>query len=213
MKIKVILVLLFLLPLMPGKGIAKNNFSIKEDRKNTDQSFKIDFQNEKIKDRGKEKEVAPVVHTVTIFGKGLPLNWNLNVEGFSPAYYDKDRNAIAINTVEHPTDEWAAATKIFEKETGIYTIKFTSLLETDGESSYIVKIDGQKVMEFTNPRIYGKGIPEYEPHEVSVKDISIKNGSVIQVEFLPHSNNMVEEGEGFAFARARWKNDLEFVSQ
>ncbi|MCC5938658.1 MAG: hypothetical protein JJU34_15360 [Lunatimonas sp.] len=139
--------------------------------------------------------------------------WNLKINGFSPAYYDKVRDAIAINTVEQPTDKWAAATTSFELLTGIYTIRFTSLLESDGESSYKVRIDDKQVLEFQNPRIYGKDIPEYAPHVVEVKDVAMVRGCKIQVEFLPHSNGLVPEGDGFGYARARWSNNIEFLPQ
>jgi hypothetical protein len=124
---------------------------------------------------------APVQQKIT---EDNPHQWNLNVQGFSPAYYDQQRNAIAINTVEHSPEKWAAATKTFQGKSGVYTIRITSLLETDGESSYVMKIDGKKVMEFKNPRIYGKNIEEYYPHVISVNDIKVKKGSLIQVEFL-----------------------------
>jgi len=142
-----------------------------------------------------------------------PDNWNLNVKGFSPAYYDKVREAIGINTVEQPTDQWAAATTSFDHPSGVYTIRFTSLLESDGECPYILRIGGKKVMDFQNPRIYGKDIEEYSPHAEEVKNIAIEKGSRILVEFLPHSNGLVPEGDGFGYARARWKSNIEFIPE
>lgn len=142
-----------------------------------------------------------------------PDNWNLNVKGFSPAYYDKVREAIGINTVEQPTDQWAAATTSFEHPSGVYTIRFTSLLESDGECSYILRIGGKNVLGFQNPSIYGEDIEEYAPHEEEVKHVTIEAGSLIQVEFLPHSNGLVPEGDGFGFARARWKSTVEFIPE
>jgi hypothetical protein len=139
--------------------------------------------------------------------------WNLKVKGFSPAYFDQQRNAIAINTLEHDPEKWAAATKKFDQKTGVYTLKFTSLQETDGESVYVLKINGKKVLEFTNPRIFGKNVDEYFPHTVTVNDVKIRKGSLIQVEFLADSNGLVEEGDGFAFARARWAINPEFILQ
>lgn len=140
-----------------------------------------------------------------------PDHWNLQVEGFSPAYYDKVRDAIAINTVAQPTDRWGAASSSFKLPSGRYTIRFTSLLESDGECTYIVKIRGNKVLEFQNPRIYGKDIEEYASHVKVIENVDIDKGSRIQVEFLPHSNGLVPEGDGYGYARARWKSDLEFI--
>ncbi len=143
----------------------------------------------------------------------VPEKWNLTVKGFSTAYFDNVREAIAVNTVEQPTDKWAAATTLFENSSGVYTIRFTSLLESDGECSYILKIGSNKVMDFQNPRIYGKEIEEYAPHVEEVENISIEKDDLIRVEFLPHSNGLVPEGDGFGFARARWKSNIEFIPQ
>jgi hypothetical protein len=161
-----------------------------------------------------EEHVQEAENTFAYTAKTLdPEHWNLQVEGFSPAYYDKIRDAIAINTVLQPTDQWAAASSFFELPTGIYNIRFTSLLESDGECTYIMRIGDNKVMEFQNPRIHGKDIEEYSPHEEVVENVTIEKGSRIQVEFLPHSNGLVPEGDGYGFARARWKSNIEFILQ
>lgn len=139
--------------------------------------------------------------------------WNLKIEGFSEAYIDRARGAIAVNTIEQPTDKWAAASTVFKKHSGKYTLRFTSLMESDGESSYVVWIDNKQVINFQNPRIHGTDIPEYAPHMVEVKNISIEQGSTIQVEFHPHSNDLVPEGNAYGFARARWNPTIEFIRQ
>lgn len=139
--------------------------------------------------------------------------WNLTVDGFSDAYFDRARGAIAVNTIEQPTDRWAAASTLFKQPSGRYTLRFTSLLESDGESYYKVFIDDKLVLEFQNPIIYGKDIAEYAPHVVEVMDVVMVRGGKIQVEFLPHSNGLVPEGDGFGYARARWSNNIEFIPQ
>jgi hypothetical protein len=140
------------------------------------------------------------------------LKWNKKVEGYVPAYFDDNNRAFAINTVEQPVDKWAAATQVFEGENGKYTINFTSLCEIDGESSYKVFIDGKEIISFTNPRIFGTGKKDYTPYLITVKDIDLKKGSVIKVEFLSNSNKLVPERDAFAYARARWR-DIEFIRQ
>lgn len=142
-----------------------------------------------------------------------PETWNLKIEGFSEAYFDRTRGAIAVNTIEQPTDKWAAASTVFKKPSGKYTLWFTSLMESDGESSYVVRIDNKQVINFQNPRIHGTDIPEYAPHMVEIKNISIEQGSTIQVEFHPHSNDLVPEGNAYGFARARWNPTIEFIRQ
>lgn len=47
-----------------------------------------------------------------------PEKWNLTVDGFSDAYFDRARGAIAVNTIEQPTDRWAAASTLFKQPSG-----------------------------------------------------------------------------------------------
>lgn len=141
-----------------------------------------------------------------------PLKWNMKVEGFVPAYYDGGNKAFAINTIKEPTDKWAAATQVFKGKKGKYTVNFTSLCELDGECSYKVFIDGKEIISTTNPRIHGTNKVDYTPNVVSVKDVKLKTGSIVKVEFLSHSNKLVPEKDAFGYARARWR-DIEFVKQ
>lgn len=136
-------------------------------------------------------------------GEGVafhPLDFhNRNVSGYAPAYYHKAKKAMAVNSVKFP-DQWAAAEMIFPLEEGTYDVTFTSLLETDGESSYKIFIDGEKVGEFQNMETDN----DYVPYERTWKKVEIKKGSILSVEFISHSNGEVPEGGGFAYARGRW---------
>ena len=133
-------------------------------------------------------------------------DFNLNVSGFdAKGSLDAGRNAIQINTTQQPTDKWAAATATFQGESGTYDIVFTSLLETDGECSYRIKVDGNQVGEFQNIRIHGTTVAEYSEYKAGMKGISINKGATIQVEFISNSNKLVPEGTAFGYARARWR--------
>jgi hypothetical protein len=159
-----------------------------------------------------KQEVLDIIDP-TYGKKAAPvLGWNTEVKGFVNCYFDKPNKAFAINTTEVPTDKWSAVNKKFEGESGMYTITFTSLLETDGECMYKVVVDGKTVLEVANPRIFGTDKREYSPHKVSVNNVELKKESLLQVEFISNSNNLVKEGSGFGYARARWQ-DLEIVKQ
>jgi len=133
-------------------------------------------------------------------------DWNLSVEGYSEAYFDQYREAYAVNTVTQPTDQWGAAEAVFRGEDGVYSMVFTSRLETDGEPTYKVLVNSREVLVFTNPRTFNLDIPEYEPYVLIVKNISLQKSDHIRVKFLPHSNGLVPEDDAFGYARARWKN-------
>lgn len=135
----------------------------------------------------------------------FPQDWNISIDGFIPGYIDNSNNCVAINTVQQPTDQWAAAEGKFKGNTGTYNIVFTSLLETDGECSYRVIVEGDTVLVFQNPRIHGSGTPDYTPYRIVAKDVSLTTGANIRVEYLSHSNELVKEGEAFAYARGRWR--------
>ncbi len=133
-------------------------------------------------------------------------DWDLNVSGYeAKGSLDNGRMAVQINTVQQPTNKWAAAKGTFDGETGVYSLIFTSLLESDGECSYRVFVDGNKVIDFENPRIHGTTIAEYTPYRVGKMDVAINAGAEILVEFLSNSNELVPEGNAFGFARARWR--------
>jgi hypothetical protein len=132
--------------------------------------------------------------------------WNLSVEGYSQAYFDEYREAYAVNTVTQPTDQWGAAEAVFGGEDGVYSMVFTSRLETDGEPTYKVLVNNREVLLFTNPRTFNLGIPEHEPYTLIVKNIPMQKNDLVRVEFLPHSNGLVPEDDAFGYARARWKN-------
>ena len=134
-------------------------------------------------------------------------DWTLNVPGYKAVgSIDGGRNAVQINTVQQPTDEWAAATGTFKGEAGTYDVVFTSLQETDGECSYKVYVDDNMIIDFTNPRIHGTAFPDYTPYLVGVRDIVLQENSALKVEYLSNSNGLVPEGNAYGYARARWRS-------
>jgi hypothetical protein len=140
--------------------------------------------------------------------KGFNDNWDLTKpEGYkAQGTVEANRSAIQIVTTAQPTDEWAAAKTVFDGETGTYDIKLTTLQETDGECSYKVLVNGTLAMEFQNPRIHNTTSPDYTPVTFGVKNIQIPKNATIQVDFKSHSNKLIPEGAGFAYARGRWRS-------
>ncbi|MCG8701757.1 MAG: T9SS type A sorting domain-containing protein, partial [Bacteroidales bacterium] len=152
---------------------------------------------------GKEPCVVGNCTDVTLAAiKDFP---NFNVQGFVPGYIDNKRQALAVNAKQHK-DKWAAAIATFNGESATYNITMTSLLETDGECSYKLKVNGTLVGEYQN-------IPtkkDYTPYTQTFEGVQVSKGAKIQVEFNTHSNKTVPEGNGWAYARGRWTK-VEFV--
>ncbi len=123
------------------------------------------------------------------------------IAGFVPAYIDAAQSALAINAATYK-DEWAAAQTTFTGLSGTYDFKLISLLETDGESSYLVKINGVAIGSAKQNISTGT---DYVEHEHIWSNVSINSGDQIQVEFNTHSNGLIPEGDGFAYSRGRWR--------
>lgn len=117
-----------------------------------------------------------------------------------PFYKDKPRICLAINAVEYK-DKFSTAVTTFRGKSGLYDIKFTSMKETDGESTYSIKINGKQIGEFQNPATE----IDYELNHYSLSKIYIQNGQLIEIDFNSHSNGIIPEGEGFAYSRGRWR--------
>jgi hypothetical protein len=132
--------------------------------------------------------------------------------GFLRLISTNPNQAFAVNTIKNPTDKWGAAIQVWDGTEGLHQMNFTSLCELDGEPSYKVKVDGLEVLSFTNPFIFDTGAEDYKSFKITVYNIRLKKGSVIQVEFLPHSNELIPDNDAYAFARARWR-DIEFLVQ
>lgn len=123
------------------------------------------------------------------------------VSGYAPTYFDKGRAAIAVNSVKHE-DKPAAVSFAFEGASGRYDIQLTTLLESDGESTYQVLVDGKLVGVMQNPET----TTDYLPHENIFKNIRLKSGATITVVCIAHTNGKVPEGNGTAYARGRWSS-------
>jgi len=129
---------------------------------------------------------------------------NTTIVGFSPAYVDNNRNALAIDASQYK-DKFAAAETTFSGTSGTYNIKLNTLTEIDGESSYKVSINGTEIGTYTNPTT----TTDYTAAGTTFMGISVPNGATIRVAFNSHTNGQVPEGNGTAFSRGRWTS-IEF---
>ncbi|WP_157366659.1 CBM96 family carbohydrate-binding protein [Aquimarina agarilytica] len=123
----------------------------------------------------------------------------LNVNGFSPAYKDNARKAIAINAAQHK-NKFAAAETNFKGETGTYNIKLNTLAELDGESTYRLRVGGKLIGTYKNPET----TTDYSPAGKTFNNVSVKKGDIIRVESSSHTNGKIPENGGTAFSRGRW---------
>lgn len=123
-------------------------------------------------------------------------------EALVPYYTDKARDALAINAaVEQYRGKFAAAQHQFKGKQGIYGLTLFSMQETDGESTYIVSINGKEVLKTENVAT----TIDYSVHEAHApNDVELKPGDIIQVSSNAPTNGLIPEGNTTAYARGRW---------
>ena len=123
------------------------------------------------------------------------------VDGFAPAYKDDTRHCLAIDaSVEAYRTMFAAAQHEFSEASGTYNVTITTLSEIDGESTYRLVVAGQAIGEFQNEY----GFDDFVEQTHTWENVQINTGDTIQVEFNPHTNGDIPEGDGTAWSRGRW---------
>ncbi|MDO6760820.1 Ig-like domain-containing protein [Tamlana sp. 2_MG-2023] len=123
------------------------------------------------------------------------------IGNYEIAYKDTSRNAIAVDASLYE-DKFGATQKVFEGPTGVYDVTLTTLTEEDGESTYRFRIDNQLIGSFQNP----VATTDMEPYTHVFRNVTLTQGAVFQIESNTHSNGTVPEGNGFAWARGRWRS-------
>ena len=122
-------------------------------------------------------------------------------KGFVLGYLDNQRKAMAINAAAHK-DKFAAAESKYRGKPGKFNITLTTLTETDGDSTYRLLVNGRKIGQKKNPATK----KDYKPAKHVFKEVTLKTGDTLRVEFNTASNGKIPEGDTFAFARGRWQS-------
>jgi hypothetical protein len=129
----------------------------------------------------------------------------VDAPGFVPSYVEdgSDDPAVhgrAVRTDLHG-DQPAAAQVVFGGPAGRYTLVLVAVAEEDGESPYKIEVDGVLLGVKHNPRQPEK---RFEVRH-RFPAVDLVPGSTLRVIFRGHSNGLVPEGDGFAWARGRWR--------
>ena len=129
--------------------------------------------------------------------------------GAVPYYKDNASKALAINAAnEKYRGKFARAECAFKGTAGEYDVKITTLTEEDGECTYRLLINGTEVGTFQNPRVEKKD--DSQPLSHVWRGITIPALATIAIESNSHSNSLIPENGGFAWARGRWR-DIEIT--
>jgi hypothetical protein len=121
--------------------------------------------------------------------------------GEVPYYKDNANNVLAIDASKvAQRGKFARAERTFTGKAGTYDIIISTLGEVDGEPTFRVLVNGVKVGEYQNPRV----TKDYDVFTKTFAKINVPANAVIAVESNTHSNGLIPEGTGFAWARGRW---------
>lgn len=96
-------------------------------------------------------------------------------------------------------DKPALAAGRFPGQTGSYHVTLLTLSEPAGESSYLIRIDGQLLGEFTNPRVE---LIQTEEH--TWPRVPVAHNASVEVQATTHSNGKVKQNGDFVWAAGRW---------
>lgn len=149
---------------------------------------------------------------------GLPLSINaqsIELQAISdftnldsgevPYYLDiaGGRNVLAINAADPAhRNKFARAEHEFTGSDGIYDITINALGEIDGDGTYRLVINGVIQGVSVNDPVSS----DYVVIEHRFQGIALTTLDTIAVESNAVSNDTIPEGDGFAFARGRWKS-------
>ena len=126
------------------------------------------------------------------------------INGFANATTDTKLGLSALQVADRLAT--AAAIQTYGGDSANVIFKLHTMQESDGESSYSVKVNGALVGQVQNTRIHGTEIADYslQTHVVNNQFFAINTGDEIQVEFTNATNGLVVEGETSATSRGRW---------
>lgn len=128
---------------------------------------------------------------------------NFEIDKTSEAVYYKDENngALAINAANKDhRDKLANAYAVFKGETGMYSGVLYAMAENDGESTYELRVNNEKVKTVVNPQV-----PEsFKTVRLALGKIYLKTGDTIKIASKAATNGKIPEHDGTAWSRGRW---------
>ncbi len=123
--------------------------------------------------------------------------------GDPPFYVDEARRALAINAGNPALRHgFSSATAVYPGPSGRFDVTITTLTEVDGESTYHVYVNDERVGTHTNPTTE----IDYAPSLRTWSNVTLNPGDTLRVEACAHTNGRIPEGDATAWARGRWQH-------
>lgn len=130
-------------------------------------------------------------------------DFKINSENTIAKYYkDAQNDALAIDAAQKgQRDNYAVAKTLFQGNNGVYKISFVSMSENDGESSYVVKLNGHVLDSLVNPTTK----ETFASANHNLGDYYLQKNDIIEVTSKAVTNGNIPEDGGTAWSRGRWK--------
>ncbi|WP_343328633.1 DUF5060 domain-containing protein [Polaribacter staleyi] len=122
-------------------------------------------------------------------------------------YKDFPNNVLAINaSEENNRNKFATAIAKFKGTTGAYNFTFVTIAENDGESEYVIKINGTALDTIKNPRVS----ESFKSVRHQVDAVFLHENDIIEITSKAVTNGLIPEGNETAWSRGRW-NSITFT--
>ncbi len=129
--------------------------------------------------------------------------FSLKSESAAKFYKDEKNSALAINAaIEAQRNQFAVAEyRLSAADASASNLALVTLLESDGESEYQVRLGDKLIGVFQNSRT----TTDYQEQYFVLQNQQFKEGDVLRVESKAVTNGKVPEGDGTAYSRGRWR--------
>ncbi|QVY64088.1 DUF5060 domain-containing protein [Polaribacter sp. Q13] len=159
-----------------------------------------------IKSTKKEKESSQEKEQKIISLNAIQDFDLLEKDGLS-YYKDFPNNVLAINaSEENNRNKFATAIAKFKGVTGVYNFTFVTTAENDGESEYVIKINGTTLDTIKNARVS----ESFKSIRHQVNAVFLHVNDIIEITSKAVTNGLIPEGNETAWSRGRW-NSITFT--
>lgn len=118
-------------------------------------------------------------------------------------YKEAKKGTFAINAgKKNQRDTYALAKTIFKGETGYYSGSLNTIAENDGESTYVLTVNSEKLRTVTNPQV-----PEsFKKVNLALGKIYLTTNDTLKISSKAATNGKIPEHDETAWSRGRWSS-------
>jgi hypothetical protein len=122
-------------------------------------------------------------------------------------YKDYPNNVLAIDASEKENrNMYATASTKFKGVSGVYNLSFVTTAENDGESTYVIKINGEALDTIKNPRVSAS----FKNVRHQIDNVFLHKNDILEITSKAVTNGLIPENDETAWSRGRW-NSITFI--